>query len=587
MAMSGVKGVNFTIRGTNAAGPAMTQFQRQLGSVRNQMVAVAPVSRSWNKGLSENRRAIQQLGFQMTDFGVQIAGGQNALLAFVQQGGQMLQVFGPMGAILAALLTVFGTLAIVIGKSGIALSELTPLLGVLKDELWIFAEAFRLAFEGIIEIVNLVLNNLDVLATMVAIYFGRMAIAALLASNAFRAVLLSMVVLGPVQGALALATWSVTAAFSALNAVLLRFLPLAVLAAVAWLIVKFIELVQLAGGFGEAMKLLWALVEQVFVSMGLVAVAFFEDTKAGVYSLVGAFLTVQKWIAQAWEAMINIMIDGWNLLMETIGNTSMMGEHFTALSDGIGDVADTFAIKSKEASLKATDAWNQAGVGISDAWNNITKLFENQPSIDIRDWFGGGGKDSKGGGKSPKEVLSEEAKAIKKLFDDISKAIESSLMDGFKAVIKGTKSLKDYAIDVLNTILDKVVEILMMPIFKQIAGNIAGAILGTFGAGVPSFAGGGSTGNGSRSGGMDGKGGFMAMLHPRESVIDHVTGTGGPGAAGVAVTLVVHESPNLVSTIDARAQGAAVQVVRKGLAQYDRKALPRSVNQINADPTKR
>jgi len=39
--------------------------------------------------------------------------------------------------------------------------------------------------------------------------------------------------------------------------------------------------------------------------------------------------------------------------------------------------------------------------------------------------------------------------------------------------------------------------------------------------GVPSFDGGGFTGSGSRSGGMDGKGGFLSMLHPNETVIDH------------------------------------------------------------------
>lgn len=42
-----------------------------------------------------------------------------------------------------------------------------------------------------------------------------------------------------------------------------------------------------------------------------------------------------------------------------------------------------------------------------------------------------------------------------------------------------------------------------------------------------SFAGGGYTGKGSRSGGLDGKGGFMAMLHPNETVIDHSKGQGG------------------------------------------------------------
>lgn len=43
-----------------------------------------------------------------------------------------------------------------------------------------------------------------------------------------------------------------------------------------------------------------------------------------------------------------------------------------------------------------------------------------------------------------------------------------------------------------------------------------------------SFAGGGYTGDAPRSGGLDGRGGFMAMLHPRETVIDHArTGAGG------------------------------------------------------------
>jgi hypothetical protein len=35
-----------------------------------------------------------------------------------------------------------------------------------------------------------------------------------------------------------------------------------------------------------------------------------------------------------------------------------------------------------------------------------------------------------------------------------------------------------------------------------------------------SFAGGGYTGNGPRSGGLDGQGGFMAMVHPQEQIID-------------------------------------------------------------------
>jgi len=43
---------------------------------------------------------------------------------------------------------------------------------------------------------------------------------------------------------------------------------------------------------------------------------------------------------------------------------------------------------------------------------------------------------------------------------------------------------------------------------------------------IPSFAGGGFTGAGPRSGGMDGQGGFLAMLHPNEMVSDARSGSG-------------------------------------------------------------
>jgi hypothetical protein len=51
----------------------------------------------------------------------------------------------------------------------------------------------------------------------------------------------------------------------------------------------------------------------------------------------------------------------------------------------------------------------------------------------------------------------------------------------------------------------------------------------------PSFDGGGFTGYGSRTGGLDGKGGFMAMMHPNETVIDHTKGQQMPGGGGVQV----------------------------------------------------
>jgi len=69
-----------------------------------------------------------------------------------------------------------------------------------------------------------------------------------------------------------------------------------------------------------------------------------------------------------------------------------------------------------------------------------------------------------------------------------------------------------------------------------------------------SFEGGGFTGRGARSGGMDGKGGFMAMLHPNESVIDHTKGQG----AGVTI----------INNVDATGADASVDMkIRQAMKQ--------------------
>lgn len=53
-----------------------------------------------------------------------------------------------------------------------------------------------------------------------------------------------------------------------------------------------------------------------------------------------------------------------------------------------------------------------------------------------------------------------------------------------------------------------------------------------------SFDGGGFTGIGPRSGGIDGKGGFPAILHPNETVIDHTKGQKAPAAPQAPIKIV-------------------------------------------------
>jgi hypothetical protein len=72
----------------------------------------------------------------------------------------------------------------------------------------------------------------------------------------------------------------------------------------------------------------------------------------------------------------------------------------------------------------------------------------------------------------------------------------------------------------------------------RVGNAISSSLSGFNFASLLGFDGGGYTGAGPRSGGMDGKGGFMAMLHPQETVVDHTKGQ----RAGNSVSLVINQS---------------------------------------------
>jgi len=123
---------------------------------------------------------------------------------------------------------------------------------------------------------------------------------------------------------------------------------------------------------------------------------------------------------------------------------------------------------------------------------------------------------------------------IKATWDWVSSAVGNvakSLAAPFEAAAGAIKnvlrSVLQFGANVINGFLGAINQ--MIGSVNSVAGRLRLPQLPTFGTvSVPSFEGGGYTGNAPRSGGIDGQGGFMAMLHPRETVIDHArTGAGG------------------------------------------------------------
>ena len=112
------------------------------------------------------------------------------------------------------------------------------------------------------------------------------------------------------------------------------------------------------------------------------------------------------------------------------------------------------------------------------------------------------------------------------------KKFEDTIVDG---LMNGKFAFKDFANFVIK-------ELLRIAIRKIVIENLVNALTAGFGslfggaskglsnaAAGQVFEGGGFTGYGSRTGGIDGRGGFPAILHPNETVIDHARGGAGMG----------------------------------------------------------
>ena len=139
------------------------------------------------------------------------------------------------------------------------------------------------------------------------------------------------------------------------------------------------------------------------------------------------------------------------------------------------------------------------------------------------------------------------------------------MTDALTAGITGAANFADAMKSMAKSVVDSLIKMLVQ---KYIVDAAFGFITKGFSSGSPSgstvgmrqdaaavpvipdnpfsYEGGGFTGYGARSGGVDGRGGFPAILHPNESVIDHHRGGG-----GVVVNQTINVSTGVQQTVRA------------------------------------
>lgn len=162
-----------------------------------------------------------------------------------------------------------------------------------------------------------------------------------------------------------------------------------------------------------------------------------------------------------------------------------------------------------------------------------------------------------------KKAADAQAAQVERLGDAFSNTFDTAFREGMKV----GDLIKKLAFDAIN--------IQFLTPATQKAGNWLGSAVSS----LFSFDGGGYTGSGSRSGGIDGKGGFLSVLHPNETVLDHTRGQGMGGGATAVIQQTFNFGNASADTV-AQLRAEAARIKAETLA-----AVPAAVLQARRTST--
>ena len=130
-----------------------------------------------------------------------------------------------------------------------------------------------------------------------------------------------------------------------------------------------------------------------------------------------------------------------------------------------------------------------------------------------------------------KNSLKDVGKTLDTIAVNSMKKFEDSIVEGLKSGKLAFKDFADYVVEqLIRVAIQQLVIAQITDPFRKFLGGFdlfsGDSSNSKSTGGKVSLEGGGYTGMGARAGGIDGRGGFPAILHPNETVIDHNQGQG-------------------------------------------------------------
>lgn len=369
--------VNAAMAGINKQMKSATLGTNQYGAAVNQST----------RGLSRFAKSgLQQAGYQVGDFAVQVGAGTSALQAFGQQGSQLLGIFGPIGALLGAGVAIVAALGTAYQKSAKQTNDFS-----------VAADNLNESFSGTIDRVN----NASEAAKAIKSQYGKVTEATI---KAAKAQLIYDTVLQ--QSRLVAATTAIKNFATEID------------------------------GAEQASRMLGRTIN--------------NPLAAAVASVENFFIKLSK--------------DTLPDLAEDLGTKVTGG--VVKLRDALKLVAESTGEKQIKAASDALKVLAANGLTATEKGQDLAKALQaiiaansKLETVDLKELL---------------ENLDNAKDAVKDTageFDKLSQSIAQSFGDGVKSIITGTESVKDAFKNMARSIIDQLIEVL---IIQRLVGTVGG-----------------------------------------------------------------------------------------------------------------
>ena len=467
---------------------------------------------------------LQQLGYQVGDFAVQVQGGTNAFVAFGQQGSQLLGILGPLGAVAGALLAIFTAFAAAMSETedstGAAAAEFAKLRGEFEPLLTVTKNLLVTLREMAYDTLNVLANNLQLVisyASAAALIWGGQA---------------------GLTGAITLATLAVQNFGKVVRTVLVGTVVGIAIVALGQLINMMLQLREATGSWGKAFGLVGDVISAFFSEFGshlanfavvveqagIRAVAGFLDAWANLNDRLKNWLAdvqarfdqLAQWMGNLWREIsytivkaIDDAMDKALIAMQKVfdiaSNLPGVGTAFAGLGASAGaatslytpklpvkevETYESFFGKRLEEMAGNRDMLRGAAAGLRKYADEMQKLKTETPQtaaaldalqtalesvgittdrFEIRNLF-------KGLGESAAEEIGKATEEVDKLqekTDNLRERIAGdfarTIIGSFRAVADGTKTVGQAFQEMTVQIIRQIMDVLIwQPLIKQL-----------------------------------------------------------------------------------------------------------------------